>query len=274
MPYGKISAGANHTCLVTDSGTVECWGWNTDADGNEVGQASPPSGAFTQVSAGALHTCGLRSDGEIECWGSNEHGQSDPPSRRFVQVAAGVQHTCGLTVDGAVLCWGLNDRGQTNVPDLSGTTIASITAGSYFSCAHLTGGVARCWTEQRPDWREGWPGYVQIDAGWYEVCGLRRLQHLCFSTSGGSGRGHGGDPHIEISAGTFGYCTVRDSGAITCRNETWFANPIDWAKVIPAGPFVRVTAGAQHACGMTTDGKVRCWGNNDHGQTDVPEALR
>ena len=274
MPYGQISAGSFHTCFVTDSGEVLCWGWNTDADGNEVGQASPPSGAFTQVSAGGLHTCGLRPDGLIACWGSNEHGQSTPPSGRFVQVAAGLWHTCGITTDGAVVCWGINDRGQTDVPDLSGVTITAVTASAYSSCGLATDGVAYCWTNERQNWQEGSPGYVQIDAGTYQVCGLRRLQHFCFGVWGGSGEGHGGDPYVEISAG-FGFsCAVRDSGAVTCEYHGSTSGDIDWESNSPSGHFARVTVGSNHACGITTDGRVECWGDNTYGQTDVPQVLR
>lgn len=274
MPYGKISAGHYHTCLLTDGGAIECWGRNTDAEGADLGQANPPSGAFTQVSAGAWHTCGLRPDGLIECWGSDQYGESTPPPDHFVQVAAGMGHTCGLTTDGSVLCRGFNDRGQLDVPDLADATITSVTAGRYMSCALTTGGVARCWGAGRADWRSSPPGYVQIDGGFFGVCGLRRLQHFCFDPGGGSGRGHGGDPHVEISAGSFAFCTVRDSGAVTCQTEGWSAEPIEWEAITPQGQFLRVTVGSRHACALTMDGKVVCWGDNEHGQTDVPQHLR
>ena len=48
----SVSAGGAHTCGVRADGTVECWGWNEDLDGNVVGQATPPSGEFASVSAG------------------------------------------------------------------------------------------------------------------------------------------------------------------------------------------------------------------------------
>ncbi len=42
----------------------------------------------------------------------------------------------------------------------------------------------------------------------------------------------------------------------------------------PSGErFVRVDVGKEHACAITSTGKTRCWGNNNHGQTSVPSGL-
>jgi hypothetical protein len=61
------------TCGVTSTGSVECWGWDSD------GQCTPPSGTFQSVSAGGYHTCGVTSTGSVECWGWDDYGQSTPP---------------------------------------------------------------------------------------------------------------------------------------------------------------------------------------------------
>ena len=71
--WQSVSAGDLHSCGVTSSGSVQCWGYN---DG---GQSTPPTGSFQSVSAGGYHTCGLTSSGSVECWGYNDEGQSIPP---------------------------------------------------------------------------------------------------------------------------------------------------------------------------------------------------
>ena len=38
----------------------------------------------------------------------------------------------------------------------------------------------------------------------------------------------------------------------------------------PAGTFTQVSAGARHTCGLRTDGRVVCWGDNSSGQLQVP----
>lgn len=105
-----MSAGYHHTCALKADGTVVCWG------ANYVGQATPPSGTFTQVSAGASfvssYTCGVRTDGSVVCWGSDDFGRATPPSGTFTQVDAGQYHTCALKTDGTIACWGYDNAGQ------------------------------------------------------------------------------------------------------------------------------------------------------------------
>ena len=66
--FESVSAGYYHNCGVTSSGSLECWGLNSD------GQATPPPGTFESVSAGYWHTCGIKNDGSMECWGSDGDG--------------------------------------------------------------------------------------------------------------------------------------------------------------------------------------------------------
>ena len=49
-PWDQIAAGGLHSCGLLPSGTVECWGDDSD------GQSSPPSSIFDQVEAGGFHS--------------------------------------------------------------------------------------------------------------------------------------------------------------------------------------------------------------------------
>ena len=116
--FSAVSAGGLHSCGLRTDGTIECWGLNIDPDGNEIGQAEPPSGTFVAVSAGWLHSCGVRPDGTIQCWGSNTHGQTEHPAGTFSAIDTGGNFTtgsglsCGLRTDAAVGCWGLRRAGS------------------------------------------------------------------------------------------------------------------------------------------------------------------
>jgi hypothetical protein len=44
---GRVSVGPGHRCAMRNDGTLACWGANI------LGQATPPSGSFTQVTAGS-----------------------------------------------------------------------------------------------------------------------------------------------------------------------------------------------------------------------------
>jgi alpha-tubulin suppressor-like RCC1 family protein len=82
-----ISLGGNHTCALTSTHGVKCWGYNGDGelgDGTTVGSlfpvvASGLSGGVNAISAaGGLetsHTCALTTVGGVKCWGWNLYGQ-------------------------------------------------------------------------------------------------------------------------------------------------------------------------------------------------------
>ena len=156
----KIVAGDNHTCALTDVGTLRCWGL---ANSGQLGQSLPsgdvtawgnqanelPSNLpgdinvgsqVTDVIAGHNHTCALSSDGQLRCWGLGSSGQLGmgnlanlfaPPSAGInldgvsaYRVAGGASHTCALRSNGTARCWGGNAVGQLG----RGTTTNSASA--------------------------------------------------------------------------------------------------------------------------------------------------
>jgi len=78
-----VAAGETHTCAVTMTGAVQCWGSNSLG---ELGDGTTMQG-LTPVAVNGLGN-GMRA------------------------VAAGRHNTCALSTGGVVLCWGRNDAGQ------------------------------------------------------------------------------------------------------------------------------------------------------------------
>ncbi len=84
LPVGvrAIHAGADHTCAITSTGEVLCWGENADAqiaDGAAViapTSVSPAGGDATSVTAGFGHTCILHTNRSISCRGDSSRGQT------------------------------------------------------------------------------------------------------------------------------------------------------------------------------------------------------
>lgn len=80
----KISAGENHSCALTTSGGLKCWGWNifgqlgNGSYGNSINTPVEVSGlasGVSDVSAGGIHTCALLTTGAVKCWGDNYYGE-------------------------------------------------------------------------------------------------------------------------------------------------------------------------------------------------------
>jgi len=179
-----IAAGGYHTCALTTAGGVKCWGHNESGqlgDGNTTDKSTPVDvvglgSGVAAIAAGGhpilgSHTCVLTTAGGVKCWGYNASGQlgDDTTANKSTPVdvvglgsgvaaiAAGSQHTCVLSTVGGVQCWGHNDYGQlgdgtsgnhrttpVGVVGL-GSSVATIDAGYWYTCAVSTAGGVKCW---------------------------------------------------------------------------------------------------------------------------------
>ena len=239
--WTSVSAGAFHTCGVKDDGQVTCWGSNTDADNNYIGQANTPPGKFESVSAGAHHTCAIREDKSIKCWGDNTYGQLSSPDGAFDSVSAGDFHSCGLRIDRSVTCWGRNKAGDAYIgqTDSPQGAFKSVDAGGYHTCGIRDGDIVECWGSN-------------LDGESTPPSGSFRT----------------------VSAGFAHTCGVRANGVVACwgSNEDVYGNYMGQANP-PSGEFKSASSGRYHVCGIRTNGIVSCWGDNSYNQTDSPSGV-
>jgi alpha-tubulin suppressor-like RCC1 family protein/uncharacterized protein YjdB len=129
--FVSITLGANHSCAVTDTAVLYCWGANGTG---QLGAGDSPAGcvsdacsspiqvsasSFVAASAGEFHTCALTGQRVAYCWGEGTSYQLGDRSGinmstpRLVlggltwrSISAGEVHTCGVTIQNVAYCWG------------------------------------------------------------------------------------------------------------------------------------------------------------------------
>lgn len=191
-----IAAGGRHTCALTSSGGVKCWGSNGYGqlgDGTNTQRSTSVDVAglgsgVVAITAGEYHTCALTSASGVKCWGYNSSGRlGDGTSTNrstpvdvtglgsvVSSIAAGGPHTCALTAGGGVKCWGDNTLGQLGDGTTSskstpvgvtglGSGVATIAAGGLHSCALTHGGGVKCWGDNTTGQLGTNPGWTPAD---------------------------------------------------------------------------------------------------------------
>ncbi len=281
------AAGERHSCALTDSGQVKCWGWNLYGqigDGTSTSRSLPVDvvslgNGVRSVAAGAHHTCALTNAGGVKCWGRNNLGQlgDGTTTDRTAPVAvsglssgvraidAGYAFTCALTHAGQVLCWGSNFAGQLG----DGTTIdrtepvaviglgndtSAIAAGGGHTCVRTAGGQALCW---------GYNGSGQLGDG----TTINRLSPV--SVSGLT------DNSLVIDTGSSHTCAQTASGEVKCWGWNEYGqvgSGIQQNHSIPVdvvgldGVILGISLGDTHTCAIQDNGRIKCWGRNAEGQ--------
>ena len=311
--WQMVSGGGEHTCGITATGDLHCWG------NNESNQTAVPRNvsSWQSVSAGdAATTCAItEQDQQLHCWGADEHGQATVPKQltatRFTAVSVGRYHACAiLQSNHSVVCWGSGKEGQT-APPSDVTAWSSLSCGAHFCCG-LTqlDSEVRCWGcgpqncykfchgQASPPSRLG---ASSVAAGGYAACALS------FSQSGQS-RQTGGDALIcwgtdingeisppprfgcvrQVSMSRYGGCALSVVGRIFCWGVQGLCHEghynaskghcdksVVTAPRLPRGSrgWMALDLGAWHGCAITDIGALRCWGSDESGQSTPPTSV-
>jgi RHS repeat-associated protein len=282
-----VAAGGYHTCAMTNTGTVKCWGNNYFGqlgNGTTINSTTPVTvsgltSGMIAVAAGALHTCALTNTGAVKCWGYNNRGQlgngttidSSTPvvvsglTSGVIAVTAGGYHTCALINTGAVKCWGYNVYGQlgngatinSSTPvAVSGLTsgVIAIETGILHTCALTSTGAVKCW---------GYNYSGQLGNG------TKNNSSIPVEVSGlVSGV-------MAIATGVSHTCALTNTGAVKCWGLNNYGQLGDGTYYNSSTPIVVsglasgvtvVAGGDSHTCALTSSGMVQCWGRNTAGQ--------
>ncbi|MBK8800175.1 MAG: hypothetical protein IPM07_29460 [Anaerolineales bacterium] len=148
-----VSAGGAHTCAVTTSGKVYCWGGNASGQlgtGDKVDRQTPVAipdlaGNAGAVSAGGNRTCVLLNSGEMRCYGAD----GAVSLAGIAAFSSGDGHSCALTTTGGVKCWGENEDGQLGNGTYTFSAIPVDVQGLANSVAAISAGGSHMRTHQQ-----------------------------------------------------------------------------------------------------------------------------
>ena len=299
----QIVAGANHTCVRTNDGSVWCWGEGSFKQlGTGVGNQPDPVQVSlgtgitaSRLFAGGNTTCALTSDTFLTCWGRNNKGQIGngttqassgvtptavtgvPSTFAVSDVEVGDQHVCAVVAGGAaVRCWGYDNKGQLGTvsdantdkssptqTDSVGGTARSVSAGTQFTCVTLTDNTASCFGNNAT----GQLGRGSLTPATADTPGATTVTGAI----------------NKVVAGANHACALMTAGSVQCwgsssvgqvGNGTSGANVLTPSSVSGlAGTVVDMAVGANHACAVIATGAVQCWGSNNFGQLGVNDLV-
>jgi alpha-tubulin suppressor-like RCC1 family protein len=242
---------------------------------------------FLTVEAGGDHTCGVTGQLGVVCWGGNGYGELGDGSDedRFVPVpvaanasfetvSAGESHTCALTSEGKAFCWGSNGQGQLGIgldwptaprrtapaPVATGLLFTAISAGGDYTCAIDTDERLHCWGSDR---------YGQLGTGTDDD---HRLEPAAVDTqlrftSVSAGYDHTCAVDTQGRAHCWGGGSLGQLGAPT-QETCWEDVPCSRSPLQVSGEHTwkSISVGDFHTCGVTTEDRAFCWGDNQAGE--------
>jgi alpha-tubulin suppressor-like RCC1 family protein len=236
--WKQVSAGRDHTCAITTTEQLFCWGDDSFGqlgdDASETDRSTPVEveGApkWKQVSLGSSHTCAVKTNGRLYCWGRDTDGQLGDDileadqavpvqvsgnAQDWSQVGAGGFHTCARKSTGELFCWG---------SDVDGQLGNSATLGDD---APTPVSVAAAWK--------------MVGAGGRHTCAVKSNEKLfCWGADDSGQLGDGADGNAD--------------------------DPLPVAVAGGATNWKQVDGGDAHTCAAKRGGQLLCWGNDAHGQ--------
>ncbi|MBK9265096.1 MAG: DUF4215 domain-containing protein [Polyangiaceae bacterium] len=271
-----IAAGKSHNCAILNDGQVKCWGSN-DCDSSsygklglgeitlargvnmgQMGDALPAVDLGTgrtaiSIAAGHEHTCALLDDGSVKCWGCNPYGalglgdeelRGDSPAdmgdllpavdlgtaKVATAIAAGVARTCVLFADATLKCWGANYHGALGLGDKNHRGDGPNEMGNNLPT-------------------------IDLGTGKHAIA-VSGMYHSCAQLDDGSVKCWGYNDYGTLGLG-----------------DTWLRGdaPGEMGNALPAVDLgtgvtaVSLAGGYDHTCAVTSDGRVKCWGNGHSG---------
>jgi alpha-tubulin suppressor-like RCC1 family protein len=284
----RTVAAGRHSCVITETGTAKCWGLN---DAGQLGAPAPDDetpvdvpglSGLQSIAVGEGRSCAVGSSGEVTCWGRRNWGLvgdglsagASMESAKVQGLAAGVRgislgrsNTCVELATGAFQCWGENTSGEhgtgvssrlmspVGVAGLSGG-MQAVAAGERHTCGLTDSGGVKCWGNGSA-YQLG-SGSLSNSMQAVDVVGLTGVTDIA------AGMNFGLALTASDDVVCWGRCPVLGN-VQSPIDEPFPVGVVGLTSELTSG--VRsLAAGETHACAVTADGSVKCWGSDLFGK--------
>mmetsp|Transcript_20483 Transcript_20483/g.50234 ORF Transcript_20483/g.50234 Transcript_20483/m.50234 type:complete len:594 (-) Transcript_20483:76-1857(-) len=289
----QIACGSGHTVVLSTEGEVFTWGRGDDGrlgHGDNGWKYVPritqslAGQVVVQVTCGSYHTAAVSGNGDLFTWGGgmygklghgNEMGHSTPKRVEALaglavsQIACGSRHTVAVVSNGALYSWGDKENGVAGHGDteghqytpklverLAGKTIVQLSACGFHTCCLDSSSEVYSWGEGK---------FGRLGHGTERNCHTPRLIEALLGKS----------PR-QVSCGGFHTAVCTDDGALYTFGGGEHGQLGHNDRVNKLTPTVvealsdkyvsQITCGWSHSVALTSQGRVYCWGNGDHGK--------
>ena len=246
-----ITPGTTFGVGVDNNGKVYTWGYTRITEVIDVGviPEEVKEAHIEHIAAGYDHIAAIDDAGTVYVWGNDRLGQTNLPSDistamlmkknlGFKQLEAGFQFSAALTEDGNLYMWGNGNMADIKVRSAYQGHIEKIALTTY-SCVAL------------------------LDDGTVAYVGLQ-------NNAIAERLPEGLDNVVDIAATGNTVAAVDADGKITIWGS--LSDGLGEVPEMSAKP-VELYGGIKHYTALLENGEVISWGNNVHGQSEVPQSV-
>ena len=289
LRFVMLALGERHTCGLTMTAEMYCWGHSemvgtgeqlTSTQPVKVVERGNPNFTFRSIAAGADWTCAIpvSASGQVQnpsCWGARYGREpvamtaaSTMPAK-VLRLTGGIgSEACGIVVasgDGSTYCWGKLITSTSNTTTMTSIGMAAqvfssathrcliSTTRRYSGTSTMAGGPSPSCVAAALSAVRTMPDYRDAPTG--------TLKILDFNA---------------VSVGNDFACALRPTGQAYCfgtsrngvlgsgevRGDILYPVPVQAGALL----FSAISAGYAHTCALLPAGAVYCWGKNDRGQ--------
>jgi alpha-tubulin suppressor-like RCC1 family protein len=270
--FVQIAAGRYHGIALASDGSVWTWGNNEAGvigDGKNMPACARPvkiGTGFAMIAAGDYHNIAVKTDGSVWAWGANNDGQ--------LGDGTNISRSSPVQIYPEPLA-NSKENAPASLPTVKTKSakraVTAIYVDLYYSCASFSDGQLECWGCWRNGYRctgpkhltptvvenkgeiSGWPRSSRmIDCGKSKMECDGVFSRLAF-LRGASAIVNGHDLVCALKNGTI-RCARRDDGG----SSRHIVDGIHDA--------IMFDYRGEHGCALLSDGRVKCWGSNAHGE--------